>query len=273
MEYISKTIGGKTVYIVEEHHHVLIPWGIERRNARQPYALITFDYHTDTRPAFLHYAFLAADEDVQKAAILREAMTSAVSYANDELLIEAVGKLSNDEHIDCAIKAGILKNAFVFSCEGSTTWSVQERKYWEDDSPQGVMRRAKASPPPPPYTFEEPANHIFNINTGGTGVKGANRIIEADFLRNRLDIASAMAKSAGIDNLPESPFILDIDLDYFTTKKSICPADASVFYSLIRQAQFITIAKEPAFVTRHRLDNDLDAEYLLQELLRHIEQA
>ena len=56
MEYTLKIIGGKAVYIVEEHHQALIPWGIERRKTALPPVLITFDYHTDTRPAFLHYA-------------------------------------------------------------------------------------------------------------------------------------------------------------------------------------------------------------------------
>lgn len=272
MEYSSKTIGGKTVYIVEEHHHALIPWGIERRTAAQPPVLITFDYHTDTRPAFLHYAFLASDEDEQKAAILRNAMASAVNYNSNELH-EHVVKLRNDEHIECAIKAGIISKAFVFTFEGNTTWSVQESRYWEDDSPQGVIRRAKTLPPEPPYTYDEPANKIFIIKTGGSGTESANRIINTGFLANKLAVAVPMAASAGINNLLEHPFILDIDLDYFTTKRSICPDDASLFYAFIRKSQFITIAKEPDFVIRHRIEEDINSEYLLDQLLRHIENA
>ncbi len=197
MEYTLKIIGGKAVYIVEEHHQALIPWSIERRKMASPPVLITFDYHTDTRPAFLHYAFSAAGQDERKAAILRREMSSAAAYDNDARLAAAVKQLSNDEHIDYAIRAGIIKNAFVFSFEGNATWSVQERKYWEDDSPQGVMRRTKAPPPLPSYTYEEPENMIFIINAGGSGIKSANRVLESDFLRDKFESAAPMAACAG----------------------------------------------------------------------------
>ncbi|MFA6100727.1 MAG: UPF0489 family protein [Victivallaceae bacterium] len=270
MEYTVRMIGGKAVYIVEEHHQVLIPWGIERRKAAQSPALITFDYHTDTRPAFLHYAFSASGQDERKAAIMRREMSSAAAYDD---LAAAVKKLSNDEHIDYAMQAGIIKAAFAFSFEGNTTWSVQEKQYWEDESPQGAMRRMKAPPPLPPYTYEEPESMIFVIHTGGSGIKSANRILESEFLTDKFAAAAPMAACAGINELPEYPYILDIDLDYFTTKKSICPDDASFFHMLIKKAQFVSIAKEPDFVMRHRIENDLDSDYLLKQLMQHIEQA
>ena len=273
MEYTVKMIGGKAVYIVDEHHQALMPWAIERRKAAQPFALLTFDYHTDTRPAFLHYAFTASEQDELKAAILCREMSCSAAYGDDDGLAEAVKKLSNDEHIDYAIEAGIIKNAFVFSFEGNTTWSVQERQYWEDESPQCVAKRMKFPPPLPPYTYEEPANGIFIINTGGSGIKNANRILESDFLMDKFAAAAPMAAGAGINSLPECPFILDIDLDYFTTGKSIQPDDASFFHTLVKKAQFVTIAKEPDFVMRHRLENDLDSDYLLDKLLRNIGQA
>ena len=273
MEYTVKMIGGKAVYIVDEHHQALMPWAIERRKTTRPFVLLTFDYHTDTRPAFLHYAFSASGQDKRNAAILRREMSSAAAYGDDDSLAETVKKLSNDEHIDYAIEAGIIKKVFVFSFEGNTTWSVQERQYWEDESPQGVMKRMKLPPPLPPYTYEEPENGIFIINTGGSVIKSANRILESGFLMDKFAAAATMAAGSGINCLTECPFVLDIDLDYFTTAKSIQPDDASFFYNLVKKAQFITIAKEPDFVIRHRLENDLDSDYLLDELLRHIGQA
>lgn len=273
MEYTVKMIGGKAVYIVDEHHQALIPWAIERRKTAQPFVLLTFDYHTDTRPAFLHYAFSASGQDERNAAILRREMSCAAAYGDDDGLAEAVKKLSNDEHIDYAIEAGIIKNAFVFSFEDNTSWSVQERQYWEDESPQGVTKRMRLPPPLPPYTYREPGNGIFIINTGGSGIKSANRILESDFMLNKFAAAAPMAAVAGISSLQEHPFILDIDLDYFTTGKSIQPDDASFFHTLVKKAQFVTIAKEPDFVIRHRLENDLNSDYLLDELLRHIGQA
>ena len=273
MEYTVKMIGGKAVYIVEEHHHALIPWQIERLKAAQPHALITFDYHADTRPAFLRYAFSACGQDDRKAAILRHKMTSSAAYDNEAFPAAAVKQLSNDEHIDYAIKSGIIRNAFVFSFEGNTTWSAQERQYWEDESQRGVITRMKLPPPLPPYTYEEPENRIFVVNTGGSGTRCANRILESDFLIDKLNAAAPMAACTGIHDLPESNFILDIDLDYFTTKKSISPDDASFFHMLARKSQFVTIAREPDFVMRHRIENNLEPDYLLNELLRHIKQA
>ena len=273
MEYTVRMIGGKAVYIVEEHHQALIPWGIEQRKAVQSPALITFDYHTDTRPAFLHYAFSASGQDERKAVIMRHEMSSAAAYDDGALLAAAVKKLSNDEHIDYAMQAGIINAAFVFSFEGNTTWSVQEKQYWEDESPQGAMRRMKAPPPSPPYTYEEPESMIFVIHTGGSGIKSANRILESEFLTDKFAAAAPMAAGAGINELPEYPYILDIDLDYFTTKKSIRPDDASFFHMLIKKSQFISIAKEPDFVIRHRIENDLDCDCLLKQLMQHIEQA
>lgn len=273
MEYILKMIGGKAIYIVEEHHQALIPWGIERRKAAQPPVLITFDYHADIRPAFLRYAFSASGQDERKAAMLRRKMSFTAAYDNDALLAAAVEKLSNDEHIDYAVQAGIIKNAFVFSFEGNTTWSIQEKQYWEDESAQGARKRKKAPPPMPPYTYEEPENMIFIINAGGSGIKSANRILESDFLSDKFDAADPMAAGAGINDLPGYPFILDIDLDYFMTKKSIHPDDASFFYMMIKKSQLVAIAKEPDFVMRHRIENDIDSDYLLNELLLHIEKA
>jgi integrase len=79
--------------------------------------------------------------------------------------------------------------------------------------------------------------------------------------------------------LPGAPafsdnFILDIDLDYFNTAKSITPDHRSVFYDLIRRCIGITIAMESYYVIRktwayqQRHCNRVPVE-LLQEALGH----
>ena len=55
MIFSKKIINHKPVYLVEEHHQVLIPWALERANLPQPPQVLTLDHHTDTLPAFTHY--------------------------------------------------------------------------------------------------------------------------------------------------------------------------------------------------------------------------
>ncbi|MCM1430722.1 MAG: hypothetical protein NC124_19915 [Clostridium sp.] len=43
-------------------------------------------------------------------------------------------------------------------------------------------------------------------------------------------------------------YILDIDLDYFHTMKSIDPSTKKIFSQLVKSAKAITIAKEPVCV-------------------------
>ena len=69
-------------------------------------------------------------------------------------------------------------------------------------------------------------------------------------------------------------YILDIDLDYFHTLKSIQPDNCDTIYSLIRNAKIITIAKEPICVDNLKYGNEqINSELLLDALLNHIEQA
>jgi hypothetical protein len=72
--------------------------------------------------------------------------------------------------------------------------------------------------------------------------------------------ANSMAQSANIDSIVEGPYVLDLDLDYFRTLKSLSPDDSVVFYRLIRNAVGITIATGANYVKQTRLDEDLTSE-------------
>ena len=65
-----------------------------------------------------------------------------------------------------------------------------------------------------------------------------------------------------------SNYILDIDLDFFRTAKSVNPNNKEVFYHLIRQSKIITIATEPGYI-----EKGITADYLLNKILYHIEEA
>jgi hypothetical protein len=85
--------------------------------------------------------------------------------------------------------------------------------------------------------------------------------------------ANSMAVSAEIEDIKSIPYILDIDLDYFGTIKSLTPDDPSAFHDLIRRAVAITIATEPNYVHDLSLNHELTSEYALQQIIGHIDNA
>jgi hypothetical protein len=83
-----------------------------------------------------------------------------------------------------------------------------------------------------------------------------------------------MSATVGIDDITNQPFILDVDLDYFHTEKSIEPNDPTVFYELIKKAYVITVATEPKFIGYEKLRGEnITADSLLKRLLKHFEKA
>ncbi len=75
----------------------------------------------------------------------------------------------------------------------------------------------------------------------------------------------------GLNEIPvdyHPNYILDIDLDFFRTAKSVNPNKKEIFYDLIRQAKIITIAMEPDYI-----EEGITADYLLSKILYHIEEA
>jgi hypothetical protein len=83
-----------------------------------------------------------------------------------------------------------------------------------------------------------------------------------------------MAKAIGLSNVDAKPYILDIDLDYFHSEKSINPTDTTAFYRLIRNSVAVTIATEPECVEYLRLDGSaVTAPMLLDRLKEHIKAA
>jgi hypothetical protein len=268
-ELTVQEISGKKVYIVMKHQAVLEAWADIRKTLSKAPILITLDHHTDTILAFnrhlcvsgrhkvdaqsWEHIFALAEEDCQKIKV------------NDRAsVIDAVGRLNNDEHIDAAIRAGIIDHAYVISYSES---------YGEPRVADGEA-------------YERPYNGIFQLKSGCTvGCKPSThtddcylehsaQAIETIYLQDKLNTIRRMSQALGISNVLEERFVFDVDLDYFHSARSIAPKDPTRFYDLIRRAIAITVATESRFVQSERLPGEsITADWLLERLKEHIHQA
>lgn len=241
---MKKIINGKNVFIEEEHHHVLKHWiNYKKETGITPF-LITLDHHVDTITAFDKYIYFKINENVSKRIELSEELIDEVDLTN----FEFIDKLKNDEHIDFATKKNIISQAYVISFEGSSNIceDMQNNKicYLGFICYSGCVKK--------PHDDE-----CSKINY--------DRCIESNELNRRTKY---------IFELGKENYILDIDLDFFHTKKSIHPDDTQSFYELINNASIITIASEPKYVKSLKVKGEnIDSKYLLEEMLKHIEKA
>ncbi len=236
-----RTINGKRVYTREMHHNVLEAWAAEARGL----PLISFDYHTDTLPAFneeLTRRFKkqhGRPPEKHERDEISATEHARVDWRDLRALKDAVTHLSHDEHIDAAVRAGIISDVtIVLGC------------YTPGSSPPW----ARVLIPPCPHSHE--TTH--------------------DDACTRAFVDAALEDSTLAPLFPALPadYILDVDLDYFRSAKAIAPDRATVFHRLIRGARIITVAEEPGCVGMLRLKGEwIGASELLSALNRHIELA
>ncbi|MBO5762477.1 MAG: UPF0489 family protein [Lentisphaeria bacterium] len=225
----QRLIRGKKIFLVEDHHHVLLPWAELRRRSGQAFTTLTLDHHTDTLPAFTHYAEVHAEPgaffpaDFNKEAEIRQRLSL----------------LRHDEHIDFATRTGIVDQAYLFT---HVNFSISTN----------------------------PAIHIYHEFPGEDPAlleQYYAQALETPFLRHLFDLAAM--------EFPPAGFVLDIDLDYFKTPRSVAPEDPGVFYELIRRAQAITISRETDWVRLLNMDYDpaLTSARIESAVLAHIDAA
>lgn len=259
---VEKEIEDKKIYIVDDHSEAFIPWGQLYATKSTKSNLITLDHHTDTLKAFRRHIFFRVEPSKYKDINYLQEVENILENlkpTSNESLKDTAEKIRNDEQIDAAIKAGILNYAFVISFSQSI------------DVPQIGML---------------PSNHIFEIatrcwtgcdqkiHTDECTIPQADEAIESRFLDRHLEVVNQMTKVVGIDDIFTEPYILDIDLDFFHTRKALTPDDDTTFRKLIRNAEIITIAKEPSFVEDLWLDDiDVPPNWHLQKVLEIIEKA
>lgn len=288
--HTHKTVVGKSIFTVASHHHVLGAWAEIRQRVNEPPNLITLDQHTDAHEPFLGHVYAQfqdskheqEDEESARLALVRN-----INFRDASSVEDAIGRLRNDEHIQAATLSGILNVAYIVSFEGRATESEDEKEY--DLKYPYFTRVIKADVPPlppRPHRYSLPESRIFVLPPEcwvGCMVRPHNdechykvscRILESDYLQRQLGWAEEMANSIGLSSLLDKPYILDIDLDFFHTHKSLVPDDPTVFHQLIRNALAITIATEPEWTQECWLDSTPpQIEAMLQTIDNHVDAA
>ena len=219
----------------------------------------------------------------QECVGLADALTSDFRDAED--LMQAVQLLHNDEHIDFAIRAGILSHAYVISHDTNPQFEIHSVEYqrWFDEKirPENLVR-GLVPPQPEDRTYHMPSNKILSL--GNDHFSDLDIYTEEDRQALALDDRNLAIRMAEISRINgalflagydfRNNFILDIDLDYFNTQQSIQPRSPTTFFDIVRRSRIITIATEDDFVLDCRLDGEtVTAECLLEQLMQLMDRA
>ena len=177
--------------IVEEHHQVLPFWAEIAGDGPLDF-ILTLDHHTDVLPAFSRLE--------NKPEINRSEPEKAVVL------------LRHDEHIDWALRAGIMKEAIILSHENFT----------EPAHPAMRVICPELWPETQAILNSEPA-----------AVSAAEKVLEPEYLQYAV-FRNDLSKN----------YILDIDLDNFLCEKALHPEKPEFFLELANHAKGISISME-----------------------------
>lgn len=273
--------------IVKKHHHAFRHWAHHRRSVESAPILVTLDHHTDTLMAY-YRSFFNGINNVKQRHDEAIAYARSVNFRDDNSIDAAIKRLEYDQHIDAAIKADILSKAFVinYSEKLDKPTSIEIDDYYK--LYPIYLQKMQPLPPKPlrPYHYPESSNSMYVI--GCESSIGCGRTthdeecekihydvaIESELLAEKLAIINEIVPGMVIDTRITQSYILDIDLDYFHTRKSINPDNTMIFYQLIRNADLITVALEQGCVEYNSYEEeDVTSEWLLERLDMHIQNA
>jgi hypothetical protein len=258
MPHEKTTIGGKDVYVVESHHHVLQSWAEIRRSLTAAPVLLTLDHHTDTEDPFHRHRFAATcnfpqPPDVAAMEAMLPGMIANLRYDDEASVMHAIDKLHNDEHVWTAIRARIVSRGFVIHLSSGTNREPSVLYETGSICAIGCMK----------------ASHDDEC----TSLRSA-QVLESVYLDQKLKALNTMAAKDGVPAVEAEPYVLDIDLDYFHSERAIEPDDPNTFYRLVRNAVAVTIATEPTWVKNCRdKGSNVTGESLLEGMKRHLKAA
>lgn len=242
------------MFIFASHATAIRAWFKQSKEGKLN--LITFDKHTDTFPPLLRYrnSHLGGtdrklielvdklkeeiSDDILHKLLLPEGYLRSEMYDKEQDGLDIACRLWNDEHITTAMMLGIINEAYI-CCHLS-------------DDPSGNIDSERVSALYKNIHYLEKAfdvDTIFPVDTEDSPdalqeLEHITQLREKNISDERLNTLF----DAGLQT--ESPYILDIDLDYF---RDIGVLDYPLeeykaFASLVRNANCITIATEPEWV-------------------------
>lgn len=218
------------ISVVDSHHKALMSWANFRKKLNTAPRLISLDHHTDTSPPFRHY--IRTHQKTENFLSAQSKHLESIDFTNSKTVASAIEKLRNDEHIVTAIKTNIISSAFILAHNA-------------DDTDIDIYKEHKIV--------------CRNISDHDT-------VLESSTLAKAFQDFNSTLKEADRSQLFTKPYILDIDLDYFNTFKSIDPEDSNYFKKLIQHAGLISIATEPEYVKSCALEPGLTSEFLMKHL-------
>ena len=216
----------KRVYIVMSHHHAIREWFRYRES--EPH-MLSFDYHTDFREAFSNKSGNQRTFDEYSRGIRGLHLSKHIPCEDVDA---AISDLKNDEQIDFAIRAGIIKKAFVFSHDLNT---VNDKRVLNVPNGRRQIDQSQI------FSYCE-ATHPLATPYPYTDVTEAKmaRIVTTD------EVLNEVIKTFRKYGFDQSNYILDFDSDFIRDQKAMENDDKfQTLKDLIKGAKAITIALEP----------------------------
>lgn len=250
--YQLQTIGGKPVFVVDDHHKVLAAWAHIRGQFASAPSLLTLDHHTDTHEAFYKHVHPVYTAPYNKAAMA--ALAQRIDWRSDASISWAIDLLRHDEHIHAATASDTISRAFCVQLSDSFgTASIEHDEWTQRRRSSRISMEPKPSSRPMRYALDPRSIYVLSYD-GAVDFDGprddahtllhASQIIESRYLEDQLQRAHEITSSSGQPDALAEPFILDIDLDVFHTRAAMQPNDPRLFYDIIRRACAVTIATE-----------------------------
>ena len=214
----------KRVYVALSHHHVIKEWFRYRGCGVH---LLSFDFHTDFREAFISNA----GDPSANYAYSRERHNL---YLNKHIPCEnveaAISDLKNDEHIDFAIRSGMIERAFVFS-----------HNDWNRDGVLVVPSRKKQIVPPRRgiVSYSEAGHPMINPPYDDSQMAKMAKLVTDD------EVLADVLKTFCECGFDQSNYILDFDCDFIRDRDAMSHGQFQTLKYLIKGAKAITIAAEP----------------------------
>lgn len=223
--YDKKEILSKDVYFVQNHQYVLLPWWKKYKEYGK-LNLITIDTHTDTVDAFRKYLTIKEPEILANRDFyeIKDEYIKQLPFDNIKDIECAIFDLNNDEHIDLAVIKTIFDKVFVIS---------NNTEHYRGKLVDNIFGTDIS---------------FYEKSDGGRAseykITKERSILEEIILELYLKELEDQSKIYPLDK----PYVLDIDLDFFKYKKWLYPKNKNIFYKLIKNSEYITIAIEEYFL-------------------------